>query len=73
MKVKNLQSRCLEVLFVLIEQVTLRLPQSRDIYDGLKNLSPSIVLTHLNRPSYKDLPFLYLQGETAQACENQFR
>ena len=72
-KVQSLLSRCQEMLLVLIEQVTMRLPQSRDIYDGLKNLTPSVVLTHLNRPSYNDLPFLHLQGETAEACENQYR
>lgn len=54
-KIKNLQERCQEMLLVLVEQVKMQLPRSRDIYDGLRNLSPSVVLTqiidHLTRTS----------------------
>ena len=72
-KLETLQDRCREMLLELVEQVNMRLPQSRDMYDGLKNLSPNIALTLMNRPSFKDLPFLHLQGETAKACEKQYR
>ena len=43
------------------------------MYDGLKNLSPNIALTQMNRSPFKDLPFLHLQGETGEVCENQYR
>ncbi|KAK4313380.1 hypothetical protein Pmani_015275 [Petrolisthes manimaculis] len=72
-QLQKLQDRCQEMMFTLVQQVKMRLPRSRELYDGLKKLSPSVVLTHTNRPPYTDLPFLHLQGQAAEACENQYR
>lgn len=44
------------MLIELVEQGKIQLPQSCDMF-GLKNLSPNIVLTQMNRPPYEDPHF----------------
>lgn len=72
-QLQKLKKRCQKMMFTLVQQVKMRLPRSRELYDGLKKLSPSILLSQANRPLYKDLPFLHLQGQATEACEDQYR
>lgn len=69
----GVQERCRNMLAELVDQVKMRLPGSRNLCDGLRKLSPSIILTHVNRPAFTDLPFFHLLENKLEQYEEQYR
>ena len=72
-RVLAVQKRCQNMLIELVDQVKLRLPEKRSLFDGLCKLSPCTILTHLNRPAFSDLPFFHLLEDKLEICEEQYR
>lgn len=67
------QERCQNMLIELVDQVKLRLPENRSLFDGLCKLSPPTILTQVNRPQFSDLPFFHLLENKLEPCEEQYR
>ena len=71
---RNVQDRCQNFLLQLIEQIEQRLPSNKDIFAGLSTLKPSKVLSHVNRPTFEQLPFRNLLPEQGiDEIEEQYR
>lgn len=68
-----IRQRCLDMLVELVMQVKKRMPENRDIFKGLSKLSPEVILTHVERPAFNDLPFVHLITNSLEACEDQYR
>ena len=71
---RNVQDRYQNFLLQLIEQIEQRLPFNKDIFAGLSILKPSKVLSHVNRPTFEQLPFRNLLPEQGiDEIEKQYR
>lgn len=81
-RMRHTKERCLSMLEVACEQVKLRLPSMKDLFEGFSQLSPSTVLNQVNKPVFSSLLFLHLvqsdlvvelyrrliRGESIQNC-----
>jgi len=63
----------LSALDETLDQVTRRLPSSRDTFQNLSKLSPKVVLHQLSRPAFSELPFLQSADENISKIEIHFR
>ena len=62
-QLRNVQDRCHKFLLQLVEQIEQRLPSDKDIFSGVGILKPYKVLSHVNKPTFGQLPFRNLLPE----------
>ncbi|RUS91788.1 hypothetical protein EGW08_000496 [Elysia chlorotica] len=72
-KISHIKQRCYEMLEEAIVQVKKRLPYSMDMFRNLSLLHPKKVLTQMDRPAFKDLPFQHFLNDQKSAAEEQYR
>ena len=71
--VLSMKKRCQDMLLELVVQVEERLPQNKDIFSGLRGLSPSSILSQTSRLPFSKLPFPHLLNADFDKIESQYR
>ena len=56
-----------------IDQVSQRLPPSKNTFKKLSYLSPKLILCQLSRKEFADLPLLHLTADKTEEIEGQYR
>nr|XP_012563314.1 unnamed protein product [Hydra vulgaris] len=73
---KNIESvltRCLQFLLRLLKELDQRLPENKEIFQGLSYLSPSKVLHQSSKMPFTHLPLRHIMKDKAQNIEDQYR
>ena len=71
--VEDIQTRCLNFLLELLQQIEKRLPESKAVFKGLSFLTPSKVLSQVDKVPFAQLPLQHLFGDKEQEIEDQYR
>nr|XP_047124193.1 uncharacterized protein LOC124806931 [Hydra vulgaris] len=73
---KNIESvltRCLQFLLRLLKELDQRLPENKEIFQGLPYLSPSKVLHQSSKMPFTHLSLRHIMKDKAQNIEDQYR
>ncbi len=73
MEMENLKQRCLAFLKHLVEEVQNCLPADKQVFQGLRPLTPSKILSQTERSQFAQLPFQYLRQSSTDEIEAQLR
>ena len=71
--VNNVKNRCQKFILELVSQMEKRLPENKNVFQGLSNLAPSKVLSQINKVPFSALPLPHLIQKNAQEIEDQYR
>ncbi len=71
--IEDVQTRCLNFLLELLCQIEKRLPESKSVFQGLSSLTPSKVLSQVDKVPFTQLPLQHLFGDKEQEIEDQYR
>jgi hypothetical protein len=73
LETKKVKEMCMSMLEEALSQVTCRLPSVRDTFESLSKLSSVIILNHISRPMFSELPFIHNAGNNVGKIEEQYR
>ncbi len=72
-KIQDVKEKCRSMLEECLEQVEKRLPENIKIFQGLSCLSPSKVLSQVEKVPFSQLPMPHLQQPVVGLIEQQYR